>query len=192
MAAERERDWTKDEVPQVDPYDLLIAQVVARAGFVRCPFCRVLLDYCPFRCSCLGPSRLECPRCGRVLISHRKEWAHLSGAERWELLWITLGYLAGVCLVGFTTASATFRAWGMPFQLWENLGGLCVLGFAVAVVAVQAIRIFNSRFRSRFPDREPYRPAWYSLDFNIRWKLLLLIIVAPQLVAAWLYVLWRL
>src|SRR5438046_1094284 len=98
MADNAEGDWAKGAVRDVDPHDFIIAQVVVRGGWVRCPFCRVLLDFCPIRCSCLGPSRLECPQCSRVLLSHRKEWADTPWKERGGFVWLSLGYLVVVAV----------------------------------------------------------------------------------------------
>jgi hypothetical protein len=190
LVAEPERDWTKDEVPRVDPYDLLVAQVVVRAGFVRCPFCRVLLEYCLGRCTLLGPSRVECPRCGRMLRSHRKEWAEMSGGERGNFLWLSFAFTLLCTFLGFIIGLTTLDARNVR-RVYEDSAWL-ILGFPVTIIAVQAIRLLNSYTRARFPGGVPQRPTWWSLDFNLRWKLLPLMIVLPQIVAAWLYIVPRL
>src|SRR5262245_28234238 len=44
-------------------------------GQVHCPFCLRLIETTLLGLSTLlGPALLQCRRCGRVLISHRREW----------------------------------------------------------------------------------------------------------------------
>src|SRR5262249_27717468 len=156
---------------------LMIAEVVVRGGWVRCPFCRLLLDFCLLRCTRLGPSRLECPRCNHLLISHRKEWAEMTWSERWAFVWDSLLYAVSVSVVGFVVVLFLFPRLSLGYLLVnEVLFGFVPLAFAGSVVGVQLTRLLNSYSRSRYAPREASRPTFWSMDFHMQSKFLFLIL----------------
>ena len=114
----------------------------------------------------------------------------MSGGERGNFLWLSFVFSAFFTFLGFMVGLTTFQQWDVHL-MYKDLGWL-TLGFPVSIVVVQLIRLLNSHTRTRFPGSAPQRPKWWSPDFNLRWKLLLLMIVVPQIVAGWLYILPRL
>ena len=75
-------------------------------GQVHCPFCLKIIEITPIGLSTfLGPSLLQCPKCGQFLISHRREWNSRSSAGKAWYVAVSLVY------VGFCTAISFGCTW---------------------------------------------------------------------------------
>jgi hypothetical protein len=60
-------------------------------GQVHCPYCLKLIETTLIGLSTLlGPSLLQCRRCERLLVSHRREWRDRSAAARWWYVLVSL------------------------------------------------------------------------------------------------------
>lgn len=145
---------------------------------VHCPECGRALDahmYCLF--TGLGPSRVECPKCGCAFESKRKEWndLHWMGKLRFFALSVfyalILGLTGGIFWVltgpeGFAPPETSSPD---PFALLKMLPG--IVGVVIAIAAVQIYRIITSLRRQRETDQASFRATFWNLQLNVQLKM---------------------
>lgn len=135
---------------------------------VRCPFCLWLIETFPTGVSSfLGPSLLQCRRCDRLLLSHRREWRERGAiAKAWYVV-VSLIYVAGSIALMFV---ATYILCGLArgSLLWLQVSAAALWGMTVA--GLQIARVSQSRWRQRGPAPQAHRPGIWSLDFFLSHK----------------------
>jgi hypothetical protein len=151
-------------------------------GQVHCPFCLRLLETTLIGLSTrLGPSVLQCPSCGRLLVSHRCEWADGDLDAKVRYVVISLLYLpvcAGLALGSTWCACAILQA---PW-VWPSI--LAATFWAAAVGGLQVGRLARSRRRVGGLRRAAHRPSFWSLDLFLPQKVLIGIVLSALAVGS--------
>lgn len=173
----------RDDAP-APPTEFLLPRTVRRADSARCPFCMAVMEvYLYGLTSGIGPALLECPGCGRPLLSRRGEWAEMGRARKAWFLAASIVYTA--VLAGLATALTAFAFFLVRARPSLLVFTLHAAGWAAAVAAVQWWRVVRSLRRTRMPERKPYRPSRWSSDLG--WTLRFLAgVVATSAALAWL------
>jgi hypothetical protein len=152
-------------------------------GQVHCPFCLALVETTLVGISTLlGPSLLQCRKCGRPFVSHRREWRDRGALGRAWYVGVSLGYVlicAGLAFLVTLVACALAR---VPIG-WFPACGAALWG--TAVIVLQVWRVARSARRTRSSERIAHRPTFWSLDFFLPQKVLLGMILSAG-VLAWL------
>jgi hypothetical protein len=117
----------------------------------------------------LGPSLLQCRRCDRLLLSHRREWCDLSAAARAWYVAVSLAYIAVCSAVAFFSTHLACAIVGAPAG-WRPAAAAAFWGTAVA--GLQICRIARSLRRTQGPARQAHRPWFWSLDLFVPQKVL--------------------
>jgi hypothetical protein len=166
-----------------------VPQAVARGGrWVACPYCRGRIEICLWGYSGLGPSLLECHRCGEVMLSHRREWAEMTWQDRLGYVWMSLIY-AGLSL--FTGGLAGYASWGDRRPLPTVARTWLLLLSPVAVFSVQTFRVLRSMYRTRRGRPTPHSTSLCSLDLGLQWKFVFLQILASIVLPTICYLVYR-
>ena len=114
-----------------------------------CPHCGVEIEWRSglFARNTIGPEKEKCPHCNEDFITGRKEWAHMSGAERRDYYQRTAlrclaafaFWVMGVMLVAFMVTGAMFNPMG-PQAMLVSLAISITGGLALAVRVFQLAR----------------------------------------------------
>lgn len=152
-------------------------------NFHSCPHCQFPIEIRLFWVSTLlGPSQINCPKCGGELQLGRSEWADMTLNGR---IWFLLVSAIYVLMVGVLTGNFVdqiWQLWSMDarivnmrtespiFQTAAYLGGL-------AVIPVQLYRIIASYRRSSAPQKLTMSEFLFGLQWNLQAKCLLLLLL---------------
>jgi hypothetical protein len=128
----------------------------------------------------LGPSLLQCRRCGRLLLSHRREWADRTARGKAWYVNVSLVYVVGLAafaylLYAFACSLARYPSWRLPAV------GAALVGTATA--ALQAYRVARSLRRTRPAQRAPQRPSFWNLDWCLPQKVFAVLALSTALLA---------
>lgn len=108
----------------------------------------------------IGPDKEKCPHCKEDYVTGRKEWAHMSGAERRDYyrraalrcLAAFVFWVMGVMLVAFMVTGAMFSPMG-PRAMLVSLAISVTGGLALAARVLQMARQTIQQSLERVPAR---------------------------------------
>jgi hypothetical protein len=161
--------------------------VVRGGGFVRCPCCRALLEFCVWGYSGLGPSTVQCPHCEEVCLSHRRNWAEMAWRERFQYVWLSFAYMGAAALSGFFATTLACNVYLIHSPLVE-MPAMAAAFWALFVAGIQIYRLLRSLSHTRCNSRQPGIPSLLNPDFGLQWKLLVLQVTTSIVLCAWLTV----
>jgi len=139
-------------------------------GQLHCPYCAALIETSMIGLStCLGPSLLQCRKCLRVFVSHRREWRDRSRAGRVWYVVVSLFYIPVCAALAFLVTLCACAIMRTP-ALWLSVLAAVVWGMAIA--SVQLLRVVRSRRRTRPVERLAHRVTFWSLDFFLPQKVM--------------------
>jgi hypothetical protein len=137
-------------------------------GQVHCPFCWQLIETTLIGLSTLlGPSLLQCRKCGRLLVSHRQEWSDRSGAAKAWFVAVSLIYVAGCAGLAFVCTWCACVIVRAPV-VW--LPAAAATAWGTGVASLQIWRVASSHRRTGGGERRAHRPGFWSLDFFLPQK----------------------
>jgi hypothetical protein len=119
----------------------------------------------------LGPSAYRCGHCGNVIASDRQEWPQLGAGGQLQFIFMSVVYAAVFGLLYAVMGQQVYRnlmarstGERPPYStLWLVVGCVAV---AVAVLALQAVRVALSLQRARRGDAEPATAGFWSPASN--------------------------
>jgi hypothetical protein len=140
----------------------------------KCQNCDFPLEMRLFAVSSnLGPSEINCVKCGESINTGRIEWADMSSSNKGRFWLVTLLYIFMLGLLTGSFIDQAYQTWNkdpvivnlryeaMPFQIFAVVGG-------IAAVLLQIYRIRDSARRSR---RTSHQLTMSEFMLGIQWNL---------------------
>jgi hypothetical protein len=145
-------------------------------GQVHCPFCLNLIETTLVGLSTfLGPSLVQCRKCGRLLLSHRWEWRDRGVAGKAWYVAVSLVWI-GVCAV--LSFGCTWGACVLARAPQAWLPGLAAAVWGTAVAGLQTWRVGRSLRRTSGVVRQAHPSGFRNLDFFLPQKVLVGILLS--------------
>jgi hypothetical protein len=139
-------------------------------GQLHCPFCAAMIEESLIGLSTLlGPSLLQCRKCARLIVSHRREWRDRSMSGRVWYVLISVVYVLVCAVLAFLATLCACAIMRTP-ALWVS--ALAAALWAMVILGVQVLRVVRSLRRTRLVERPAVRATFWSLDFYLPQKVL--------------------
>jgi hypothetical protein len=115
----------------------------------------------------LGPSLLQCRKCGRLVLSHRREWRDRSAAARAWYVAVSLAYVGGCAALAFgcTLFASLVKGAG---SVW--LPACAAAAWGTSVAGLQIWRVIRSVRRTGAVERRAHSSGFWNLDFFLPQK----------------------
>jgi hypothetical protein len=149
---------------------------------LSCPNCHSLFEMRMLACSSgLGPSEIDCLRCGKPIQTDRTEWADMSTGQRIWFFAMTLIYVVMLGEITGNFVDGSWQLWNLEpdivnldygsrvFQVAAGVGGVMALSLQIARVTMSNRRLLADRKLS-------VREFVFGLQWNLQFKCLLLLI----------------
>lgn len=117
----------------------------------------------------LGPSEVQCSKCGEVFNTELREWKNMNASQKCLYIFLSIFYSL---ILGFTFSLAALSIIDYVNQISDPLFPsnklllLCTVLFSLLIIGIDIIRIELSNHRFETPLQEPMKVSFWTWQTN--------------------------